>query len=225
MAKRCTRCNQWRDSSDFYKDKSKLDGLKSHCKRCHETYKRGYRATPAAKLLQERRAYVRKYHVVAVAEAALTDPEGQAALYRAWRKRNEARRKAHLRAWARKWHTQNKTESRRQRRENREVARTASQEQRAARAAAAINTLSPEEWQWLLERYEFCCAYCGREGDGLTPDHVVPLSRGGNNSLSNIVPACGPCNLSKGPRTPEEAGLTFAVQVNALRSLQQLSLI
>ena len=219
MAKRCTRCNQWKDASEFYKDRSKRDGLKSHCKTCHEAYKRGYRATPAARLLQERREYLRRFSVVA------RPTDDLAARYQAWRARNAARRKAHLRSMLRKWHAQHPSESRRWARENHETARASAQEQRAARAEAAINTLTPTEWQWLLERFDFRCAYCGQHGDGLTPDHVIPLSRGGNNSLSNIVPACGPCNLHKGARTPDEAGLSFAVSFNALRSLQQLSLI
>jgi 5-methylcytosine-specific restriction endonuclease McrA len=222
MAKRCTRCNQWRDSSDFYKDKSKRDGLKSHCKTCHEAYKRGYRATPAAKQVKQRRETVRREPVIASPPPA---PDDLAVLFEAWRKRNTARRKAFVRSQLKKWHAQHPGESRRWARENRETIRTSAQQGRAARAHAAINTLSSAEWQWLLERFEFRCAYCGKTGGGLTPDHVLPLSRGGNNSLGNIVPACGPCNLHKGARTPDEAGLSFAVQVNALRSLQQLSLI
>lgn len=29
------------------------------------------------------------------------------------------------------------------------------------------------------------------------PDHVIPLSRGGSNSITNVVPACKPCNSGK----------------------------
>jgi 5-methylcytosine-specific restriction endonuclease McrA len=47
------------------------------------------------------------------------------------------------------------------------------------------------------------CAYCGRQGD-LTEDHVVPLSRGGTDDISNIVPACRSCNSRKGARTNHE---------------------
>lgn len=47
------------------------------------------------------------------------------------------------------------------------------------------------------------CAYCGRPfGTGLpfsrpTIDHVVPVSRGGTNALTNLVLACKPCNYAK----------------------------
>lgn len=222
MAKRCSRCNQWRDSSEFYKDKSKRDGLKSHCKACHEVYKRGYRSTPAAKQVKERRETARRKPTAAAPPPPPDDLDG---LFQAWRRHNTARRKAFVRAQLRKWHAQHPSESRGWARQNRESIRTSAQGQRAARLHAAINTFSVAEWQWLIERFESRCAYCGKICTGLTPDHVLPLSRGGNNSLGNIVPACGPCNLRKGARTPDEAGLSFAVQVNPLRSLQQLSLI
>ena len=39
------------------------------------------------------------------------------------------------------------------------------------------------------------CVYCGDHADTL--DHVVPLTRGGEHSISNLVPACRPCNSSK----------------------------
>lgn len=42
------------------------------------------------------------------------------------------------------------------------------------------------------------CAYCEQEFDGPPdPDHVVPLSRGGSNSITNILPCCSPCNSDK----------------------------
>jgi 5-methylcytosine-specific restriction endonuclease McrA len=49
------------------------------------------------------------------------------------------------------------------------------------------------------------CQYCGSIKN-LTIDHVMPRSRGGDNSWSNLVTACMPCNTHKGDRTPEEWG-------------------
>lgn len=58
-------------------------------------------------------------------------------------------------------------------------------------------------------RDEFTCQYCfGRfHPDRLTMDHVIPASRGGKRSFTNIVTACVPCNRQKDDRTPEEAGM------------------
>ena len=39
------------------------------------------------------------------------------------------------------------------------------------------------------------CFYCG--GAGGCIDHVVPLSKGGNNGIGNYLPACRSCNSSK----------------------------
>jgi len=53
------------------------------------------------------------------------------------------------------------------------------------------------------------CQYCGRRfrRAELNLDHVVPRSRGGATTWENVVCSCVPCNLRKGGRTPEEAGM------------------
>lgn len=50
------------------------------------------------------------------------------------------------------------------------------------------------------------CVYCGSKKH-LTLDHVLPKSRGGRNSWNNLVTCCTSCNMKKGNRTPEEAGM------------------
>ncbi|BBX30394.1 HNH endonuclease [Mycolicibacterium alvei] len=57
----------------------------------------------------------------------------------------------------------------------------------------------------VLRRDSFVCAYCGGVGD--TIDHVIPASRGGQDTWLNLVAACGPCNGRKDNRTPAEAGM------------------
>jgi len=53
------------------------------------------------------------------------------------------------------------------------------------------------------------CQYCGISFDHkeLTYDHVIPRSKGGQTEWTNVVTCCTPCNLKKGGRTPEEAGM------------------
>jgi 5-methylcytosine-specific restriction endonuclease McrA len=55
----------------------------------------------------------------------------------------------------------------------------------------------------LLERYERSCAYCGST-EGIEADHRTPLSRGGPNTIDNILPACRNCNRRKFRRTEKE---------------------
>lgn len=62
--------------------------------------------------------------------------------------------------------------------------------------------VSAAEYRKIIEVFAGLCAYCGGKAD--TMDHVIPLSRGGEHSASNLVPACKPCNFSKHNKTPEE---------------------
>ena len=49
------------------------------------------------------------------------------------------------------------------------------------------------------------CQYCGRPDLSLTVDHIVPVSRGGEDTWENLVCACVACNNKKGDRTPDGA--------------------
>lgn len=52
--------------------------------------------------------------------------------------------------------------------------------------------------EYLLEKWGRSCAYCGREGQPLEVEHIVPRSRGGSNRVSNLTLACVRCNQRKG---------------------------
>jgi len=68
-------------------------------------------------------------------------------------------------------------------------------------------------------RDKFRCQYCGEKKNAteLTLDHILPRSRGGDNSPVNIVTACIPCNNRKSNRTPEEARMPLLTSQSALR--------
>ena len=73
---------------------------------------------------------------------------------------------------------------------------------------------------WIRDRGR--CRYCGRPADWCAIlrwsvnrermahfDHVVPVNQFGRGTPDNIVLACYDCNLGKGCRTPEQAGMTL----------------
>jgi 5-methylcytosine-specific restriction endonuclease McrA len=62
--------------------------------------------------------------------------------------------------------------------------------------------------QNLYKRDGYSCTYCGGKKN-LTIDHVVPRSRGGNNSWANLTTCCYECNSKKGDKTPEEANMVL----------------
>ncbi len=60
--------------------------------------------------------------------------------------------------------------------------------------------------EYVLEKFGRRCAYCEAQNIPLEIEHIVPLSRGGSNRLSNLTLACRPCNQNKGSKTAEEFG-------------------
>lgn len=58
----------------------------------------------------------------------------------------------------------------------------------------------------LFLRDEFRCQYCGERGD-MTFDHVIPRCRGGRTTWENVVASCSSCNLRKGSKTLDGAGM------------------
>lgn len=71
---------------------------------------------------------------------------------------------------------------------------------RRAIKAKAKGSFTAEEFSELCKKYRNKCLCCGKKKK-LTADHVVPLSKGGSNDISNIQPLCNSCNSKKGTKT------------------------
>jgi 5-methylcytosine-specific restriction endonuclease McrA len=67
---------------------------------------------------------------------------------------------------------------------------------RAARHASRGN-FTVEEFRELCKRYGNKCLACDDTKATLEADHVVPLTKGGSDEISNIQPLCGSCNRKK----------------------------
>lgn len=61
---------------------------------------------------------------------------------------------------------------------------------------SVVHDLGPEQWEALQSAWGGC-AYCGSVDGPLQRDCVLPISRGGRYTLTNVVPACRSCNASK----------------------------
>jgi 5-methylcytosine-specific restriction endonuclease McrA len=126
----------------------------------------------------------------------LANPERKQATMRAWWDANRERQYEINKAWRdanpernrnmiEGWHRRNPTKM---------------AEYRARRVAwEQSGYISERDWRRLCRRYGDRCAYC-RAALPLTMDHVVPLVRGGQHAIGNILPACLPCNCSKQDR-------------------------
>ena len=58
----------------------------------------------------------------------------------------------------------------------------------------------------IYQRDDHTCQYCGSQKK-LTVDHVIPRSRGGQDTWENMVVACSPCNVKKGNTLLEQTGM------------------
>jgi len=58
---------------------------------------------------------------------------------------------------------------------------------------------------WLRDNYT--CGYCGKKSENMTVDHVIPKTKGGQNTFENTVTACKECNSKKGDKLPQECGM------------------
>ena len=65
-----------------------------------------------------------------------------------------------------------------------------------SKKAQLPNSLTAEQWGSIKEAFDGKCCYCGEEKP-LAQEHFVALSKGGEYTHNNIVPACKSCNSSK----------------------------
>jgi len=77
------------------------------------------------------------------------------------------------------------------------------------RSASTLNDVPALTNAGLFQRDGYLCLYCGEELPVrlLTRDHVVPLSRGGEDSWENVVSSCRACNHRKADRLLDEIGM------------------
>lgn len=97
-----------------------------------------------------------------------------------------------------------------------------------------FSNYAPVNQQWygnfnryaMFDRDGYRCAYCGaseKDGVKLTVDHILPQSQGGESSFKNCVTACEHCNIVKGSRSLQAAGMRLrsGISLNP-PSLQQV---
>ena len=97
------------------------------------------------------------------------------------------------------------------------------QHQRRARAHdTTADPVLPADYDRVLAEYDRRCWICDCTLGSIQWDHYQPLARGGAHTVTNLRPACQPCNSRKGAIWPftDDLKNKIAAEVRALRSSQ-----
>jgi hypothetical protein len=195
--KTCTKCGQTKPHSDWGKNKSKKDGLASECKSCHAAQVAEWRkANPEEQKRRSREQFAKN-----------RERENARRAKRYWANVDEARA-ANKRYYEKTAEKQRET-SRAWRKNNPEKLREQNRRTRALRASAISEPYSTQD---VLDRWGTNCHLCGEPIDlsaprathtlgwerGLQLDHVLQISAGGSDTLDNVKPSHGKCNIAKG---------------------------
>lgn len=78
--------------------------------------------------------------------------------------------------------------------------------------------------EYLLEKWQHKCAYCGKEDVVLEVEHIEPKSKGGSGRISNLCIACTSCNQKKGNKPVEKFLKNKPNVLKKIKSQQKASL-
>ncbi|UJH95615.1 hypothetical protein [Bacillus phage vB_BtM_BMBsp2] len=194
MTKRCPKCDQVKEFTEYYKNKSRKDGLNVYCKLCVKEDQKDYHVRNKEARLDYQRTY-RENNREKVREAERKYRDNNREIHRAKDKRYRVKHQDKIREKNKKY-----------REENKEYFLNKARERKLTIANVSDGTVTLEFEQELYKLQEGLCGYCGcnLEEYGKHLDHKLPLSRGGLHTSSNVHWTCPDCNLSKNNKTEEE---------------------
>ncbi|MBA2534119.1 MAG: HNH endonuclease [Rubrobacter sp.] len=194
--KTCKWCGLTKELSEFY------DGRwGKKCKVCVRSRAQQYRREHLEQYAEYEKARANLPHRVEARRRYQEEHEEEISEYkRRWAANNEEkvaasklayyeREREEVIARSKKWAENNPDK----------VSQAKANNRRKRRAAkhASPGSFTAEEFEVLCETYGNECLACGDTGVALAADHVVPLTKGGSDDISNIQPLCGSCNREK----------------------------
>ena len=169
-------------------------------------HKKGYKLPPLSEewrknisLGAQKRVWLTKFNKKEWSKQYyLKNKEKMNAYSKEWVKKNRDKKKIINRRWRVKNPKKNRQLSNNWAKRNKEyVLHNASIQNDRRRGAKGSHTA--KEWRELKEKLNYTCQRCGRKEPEikLTKDHIIPISKGGDNYISNLQPLCKSCNCSK----------------------------
>jgi 5-methylcytosine-specific restriction endonuclease McrA len=170
--KRCPTCQEWLPLDAFNKDRNQADGKSVYCRMCRKAYDKRWRDKNMGYMGRYLRSYLR--------EVKTNGPRPRANKSELT---YQERRKDVIERWQRT---------------HREERHAIAHRSRSRRSVAGHHTAN--ELRALYQWFGHCCLSCGRVDD-IAIDHVVPISKGGANTINNLQPLCKSCNSRKATKT------------------------
>ena len=200
-SKVCRGCGVQKSLAEFYKHPRMADGHLNKCKVCVCARARENRRERLEQYAQYEKARANLPHRVEARRKYQEEHKVEISEYKkSWTADNEEkvaalklayyeRKREDVIARSKKWAESNPEKVRQAKTNN-------LRKRRAARHASREN-FTVREFKELCESYGNKCLACGDTEAVLEADHVVPLTRGGSDTISNIQPLCGSCNRKK----------------------------
>jgi 5-methylcytosine-specific restriction endonuclease McrA len=179
LAQQCAGVKRWREANPEKVKENNRKYVEENIEAVREA-ERAYRAVNPEKTRAKKKRYAAKHK--AVIRAA--DARYREAHYEELKARQKAWRDAHP--------------------ERIREIEDGVKHRRRARLAGSGGDHTAAEWEAVKKLFDYRCYLCGRQEPEikLTRDHFIPISKGGNNYIGNIIPACKPCNSRKHARMP-----------------------
>jgi 5-methylcytosine-specific restriction enzyme A len=198
----CLGCGDAKPAEAFALNRKNATGRNGQCRDCRHAFYEANRTRirdKAKRRRQENRDGLRaKARAAWSAKLAAMSPEER----QAWRQKEVERKKAYIEAHPERHRENARRASARWREAHPEEAKAVDQAARVRREQRLLvngGDFTGAEWRALKQTQGFACLACGRKEPEirLSVDHVVPVSKGGSNDISNIQAICLPCNLRK----------------------------
>ena len=168
------------------------------CDNCRQVFDQSAQTCKRCNIRAINLAAVKRYQAKnpnAKREYAQKNKEKLKLYQREWRKKNQDKSAEYNKRAREKNPESSRASHRKYSQNNPEYIRYKSAKRRALAKNNGVFFISRAE---LKKLYLLPCFYC--QGKAAHLEHVVPLSRGGQHSIGNLVPACASCNLQKNDR-------------------------
>ena len=222
--KKCNKCGIEKPLTKeyFHRNKNKKDGFVEMCKECRNKYAKDYREENKEKISNSRKEHYQrnKEKIKVKSNIYYRENKEKVKVSRAkYNKRNKEaiseqckqyymKNKEHIKKERRKYNKEHKEQKAKQDRiyrENNKDKINILLQRYHAKKKELDATLTVEQWEQIKGSFNNKCAYCGMTEEEhknifnqtLHQEHFIPLSKGGEYTHNNIIPACRSCNSSK----------------------------